>query len=108
MRREVERGEIQLGEAIGDGLSARGRKNLQAPIKRIPRNGFRSEMAATKTLPVDPLHLPKVVVRVDGKVGVSPRHRLPDYVGHPWCLIEVDWAGLRQASRKPLLVREPS
>jgi hypothetical protein len=101
MGREVERGEIKLGEAIRDGrLSARGQKSLQAPIEQIPCNDFRSEMVAMKVFPVDPSHPPKVVVRVDGKVGVSPRHQLPGYTGHPWCLIEVDWAGL-----KPLRAR---
>jgi hypothetical protein len=100
MAREMERGEIKLGEAIRDGLSAWGQKSLQAPMEQIPRNAFRSEMVAMKAFPVDPLRLPKVVVRVDGTVGVSPRHLLPAYVGHPWCLIEVDWAGL-----KPLRAR---
>jgi len=46
-------------------------------------------------LPVNPLRPPKVVVRVDGKVGVEPQNRRPDYIGPPWCLIEVDWAGLK-------------
>ena len=101
MIRETERAEIKLGEQIRDGLlSAEGQKSLQAPIEQIPRNAFRSEMVAMKALPVNPLGLPKVAVRVDGTVGVSPRHRLPDYTGHPWCMIEVDWAGL-----KPLRAR---
>ena len=95
MIREMERGEIKLGEAICDGLSAWGQKSLQASLEQIPRNDFRSEMVAMKALPVNPLRLPKVVVRVDGTVGVSPRHRLPDYIRPPWCLIEVEWAGLK-------------
>ena len=103
MIRERERGEIKLGEVICNGLSAWGQRSLQAPLEQIPCNDFRSEMVAMKALPVDPLRLPKVVVRVDRKVGVSPPHRLPDYMGSPWCLIEVDWAGL-----KPLGARAES
>src|SRR5262249_12802497 len=53
------------------------------------------EMVTMKAVPVNPLHLPKVVVSVDGTVGVSPPHRLPDYMGPPWRFIEVDWAGLK-------------
>ena len=103
MIREMERGEIKLGEAICDGLSAWGQKSLQAPLEQIPRNDFRSEMVAMKALPVNPLRMPKVVVRVDGTVGVSPRHRLPDYIGPPWCLIEVEWAGLKSPTpRSPI------
>src|SRR5262249_38928849 len=100
MIREMERGEIKLGEKIHDGLLAWGQKSLQGPIEQLPRNDFRSEMVAMKRLPVNPLHLTKEVVRVDGKVVVSQRHRLPDYMGPPWCFIEVDWAGL-----KPLKAR---
>jgi hypothetical protein len=96
MIREMERGEIKLGEEILGGLLAWGQKSLQGPLEQLPRNDFRSEMVAMKApLPVNPLRPPKVVVRVDGKVGVSPPHRLPDYMGPPWCLIEVDWAGLK-------------
>jgi hypothetical protein len=95
MIREMERGEIKLGEAARDGLSARGQKSLQDLIEPIPHNHFRSEMVAMKALPVNPLRLPKVVVRVDGTVGVSPRHRQRDYLGDSWCLIEVEWAGLK-------------
>jgi hypothetical protein len=100
MHRERERGEIKLGDLCRDGLSARGQKSLQAPIEPIPHNHFRPEMVEMKVSPVNPLRLPKVVVRVDGTVGVSPRHRQQDYMGPPWCLIEVEWAGL-----KPLRAR---
>jgi hypothetical protein len=92
MIRERERGEIKLGEMICDGLPAWGQKSLQTPLEQIPRNNFRSEMVAMK---VTPLRSPKVVVCVDGNVGVSPRHLRPNYIGPPWCLIEVDWAGLK-------------
>lgn len=95
MIRETEQGEIKLGEACLNGLSARGQKSLQGPIEQIPRNDFRSEKVARQARPPDPLRLPKVVVHVDGTVGVSPPHRLPDYMGPPWCFIEVEWAGLK-------------
>jgi hypothetical protein len=107
MIREMERGEIKLGEAICDGLLAWGQESLQAPIEQIPRNQFRSEMVAMKALPVNPLRVPKVVVRVDGTVGVSPRHRLPDYTGRPWCMIEVDWAGLKAVTSSSAVVSPP-
>jgi hypothetical protein len=100
MIREMERGEIKLGDLCRDGLPTEGQKSLQAPRELIPRAHFRPEMVTMKAFPASPLHLPKVVVRVDGTVGVSPRHRQQDYMGPPWCLIEVDWARL-----KPLRAR---
>jgi hypothetical protein len=111
MIRARERGEIKLGKAIRDGLSARGQKSRQGPIEQIPRNDFRSEMVAMK---VTPLHSPKVVVRFDGEVGVSPRHLLPNYIGPPWCFIEVDWIGLKplgartkESMSEPAASKEP-
>ena len=98
MIRKEEQAAIRLGEAIGDGLPARGQKSLQEPIELIPRGNFHSGMVAMKAFPVNPSRLPKVVVWADGTVGVSPRHRLPDDMGPPWCLIEVDWAELRRVS----------
>jgi hypothetical protein len=102
MIREREQGEIKLGEAIRDGLPAQGQKSLQGLMELMPRSDFRPEMVTRKALPVNPLRPPKVVVRVDGTVGVSPPQRLQDYMGPPWCSIEVDWAGLRQKFSKPL------
>jgi hypothetical protein len=97
MTREMERGEIKLGDLCRHGLPTEGQKSLQAPRELIPRAHFRPEMVTMKAFPANPLHLPKVVVRVDGTVGVSPRHRQQDYMGPPWCLIEVDWARLKPA-----------
>ena len=102
MIRKEEQAAIRLGEAICDGLPARGQKSFQESIEPIPRGNFRSEMVAMKALPVNLSRLPKVVVWADGTVGVSPRHRLPDYIGSPWSLIEVDWAELWRTFSKPL------
>jgi hypothetical protein len=101
MIREMERGEIKLGDLCRDGLSARGQQSLQAPIEPIPHNHFRSEMVEMKVFPVNPLHLPTVIVGADRKVGVLPRQRLANYTGPPWCLIEVEWAGLKPLRAPP-------
>lgn len=97
-----EQAEIDLGEDIAAGVPARGRKSPGAPLELIPASDFRPDMANMKSVPVNPLRPPKVVVRIDGTVGISPPHR-GDYIGPPWRSIEIDSVALiRQACRKPL------
>jgi hypothetical protein len=107
MHREAARSEIKLSEATREGLPARGRKKPGDPVEPIPASDLRPDMVETKNLPVNLLYPPKVVVRVDGTVGISPPHR-GNYIGPPWCSIEVDSAALRQACPKPLIAREPA
>jgi hypothetical protein len=107
MHREAARGEIKLSEATREGLPARGRKKPGDPVEPISANDLRPDMVEAKDLPVNPLYPPKVVVRVDGTVGISPPDR-GNYIGPPWCSIEVHSATLRQVCPKPLIAREPA
>jgi hypothetical protein len=107
MHREAARSEIKLSEATREGLPARGRKKPGDPMEPIPAGDLRPDMVETRDLPVNLLYPPEVVVRVDGTVGISPPHR-GNYIGPPWCSIEVDSAALRQACPKPLIAREPA
>ena len=107
MHQETARSEIRLSEAIREGLPARGRKKPGDPVEPIPASDLRPDMVETRDLPVNPLYPPKVVVRVDGTVGISPPHR-GNYIGPPWCSIEVHSATLRQVCPKPLIAREPA
>jgi hypothetical protein len=108
MHREAARSEIKLSEAAREGLPARGRKKPGDPMEPIPASDLRPAMVETRDLPVNLLYPPEVVVRVDGTVGISPPHR-GNYIGPPWCSIEVDSAALRQACPKPLIIaREPT
>jgi hypothetical protein len=102
MHRKTARAEIKLSEATREGLPARGRKKPGDPAEPIPASDLRPAMVETKNLPVNLLYPPKVVVRVDGTPGISPPHR-GNYIGPPWCSIEVDSAALRQACPKPLI-----
>jgi hypothetical protein len=105
MYRHLERAEIDLGQAIGaDQVSGWGRRSPYGPIERISDGDFRAEMVEMKVPPVSATRLPKVVVRVDGKLGISPAHRFADYRGPHWSSIECDPAGLKQAFPKPLRV----
>jgi hypothetical protein len=105
MLRQTERAEIHLGQAIGaDQVPAWGRRSLYGPIERIPDGDFRAEMVEMKVPPVSATRLPKVVVRVDGNLGISPAHRFADYRGSHWSSIECDLARLKQAFPKPLRV----
>jgi hypothetical protein len=105
MVRQTERAEIDLGEAIGaDHVPAWGRRSLYGPLERIPDGDFRAEMVEMKVPPVSATRLPKVVVRVDGDLGISPAHRFADYRGSHWSSIECDSAGLKQTFPKPLRV----
>jgi hypothetical protein len=107
MHREAAHSEIKLSEAIREGLPARGRKKPGDPMEPIPASDLRPDMVETRDLPVNLLYPPEVVVRVDGTVGISPPHR-GNYVGPPWCSIEVDSPALRQAYPKPLIAPEPA
>lgn len=102
-----EQAEIDLSEDIAAGVPARGRKSPGAPLDLIPASDLRPDMANTKGVPVNPLRPPKVVVRVDGTLGISPPHR-GDYIGPPWRSIEIDSAALRQARPKPLIACDPA
>jgi hypothetical protein len=105
MVRQTERAEIDLGEAIGAGqVPAWGRRRPYGPIERIPDGDFRTEMVEMKVPPVSAARLPKVVIRVDGNLGISPAHRFADYRGPHWSSIECDSARLQQAFPRPLRV----
>jgi len=107
MVREKEQAEIDLGEDIAAGVPARGRKSPGAKVELMPASDLRRDMVNMEAVPVNLLHLPKVVVRIEGTVGISPPRR-GDYIGPPWCSIEIDSAALRQARPKPLIAREPA
>ena len=107
MHRETARSEIRLSEAIRGGLPARGRKKPGDPAEPIPASDLRPDMVETRDLPANPLYPPTVVVRVDGTVEISPPHR-GNYIGPPWCSIEVHSATLRQVCPKPLIAHEPA
>jgi len=96
---EIEQAEIDLGELISAGMvPAWGWHPLERRRKRIPSDHFRVEMIARKeVLPVSVTRLLKVVVHIDGTVGISPLSRTADYIGPRWERIEVDSAALRQA-----------
>ena len=98
---EIEQAEIDLGQAIADGVPAWGRPGRFAPERPIPASDFRPDMIENKALPMSVAHQPKVVVRIGGTVGVSPPQRRADYNGSPWSSIEIDSAALRQAHPRP-------
>src|SRR5262249_15804260 len=106
MIRQTERAEIALGEAIGaDPELAWGRRSPYGPIEQIPSGDFRADMVERKGAPpISATHLPKLVVRIDGNLGISPAHRFAHYQGSHWSSIECDLARLRQALPKPLRV----
>jgi hypothetical protein len=104
MIRGMGRGEIDLGQAISEGVPAWGWHPLERRRKRIPSDHFRAEMIERKgVLPVSVAHQPKVVVDTHGSITTSPRQRSADYRGPRWEAIEIDFAALRQArpKRKP-------
>jgi hypothetical protein len=104
MLRLTERGEITLGELIGyRSLPSRGRRKPHGPKESIPDSDFHSDMVS---LPVTPLRLPKVTVKVDGTIGTYPQELQGHYRGPPWSAIEVDAAELRRLASKPLLELE--
>jgi hypothetical protein len=96
---EIEQAEIDLGQAIGDGVPAWGRPRPFAPEGPIPADDFHADMIEEKRVRVG--RRPKVVVRIDGTVGVSPPQRSANYKGPPWGSIKVDSAALRQARPRP-------
>src|SRR5262245_17258781 len=95
---EIEQAEIDLAQAIGDGVPAWGRPRPFAPEGPIPADDFHADMIEAKR---PRLGRPKVIVRIDGTVGVSPPQRSADYKGPPWSSIEIDSAALRQARPRP-------
>jgi hypothetical protein len=101
----AERNKAQRGDQGGP--AGEGPKKTGDPVEPIPANDLRPDMVETKDLPVNLLYPPKVVVRVDGTVGISPPHR-GNYIGSPWCSIEVHSATVRQVCPKPLIAREPA
>jgi hypothetical protein len=84
---EIEQAEIDLGQAIREGVPAWGWHPLKKKRKRIPSKHFRDEMIENK---VSVARQAKVVARIDGNVGTSPPSRIADYVGPLWRKIEVD------------------
>src|SRR5262245_9032017 len=103
---ELEQAEIDLAQAIGDGVPAWGRPSPFAPERPIPADDFYADMIEAKR---PRLGRPKVIVRIDGTVGVSPPQRSEDYKGSRWSSIKVDSAALRQACPRPLTARaEPA
>jgi hypothetical protein len=106
MVQQTERAEIVLGEAIGAGrVPAWGKRAPYGPMEQIPPSDFRVDMVERKGAPPrSAAHLPKVVVRVDEIVGISPAHRFADYRGPHWSSIECGSASLRPAFSKPLRV----
>src|SRR5262245_40680961 len=91
---EIEQAEIDLAQAIGDGVPAWGRPRPFAPEGPIPADDFHADMIEAKR---PRLGRPKVIVRIDGTVGVSPPQRSADYKGPPWSSIKIESAALRQA-----------
>src|SRR5262245_10490979 len=103
MIREMERGEIKLGEVIGaDQVPAWGRRSPFAQKEPIPADNFHPTMIENKRPPVSVAHQPKVVVDIAGHVTTWPRQRWEDYRGPRWQAIEVDSAALRQAGPRPM------
>src|SRR6478672_9457462 len=96
----AERNKAQRGDQGGP--AGEGRKKPGDPVEPIPASDLSPDMVETRDPPVNPLYPPKVVVRVDGTVGISPPHR-GNYIGPPWCSIEVHSATLRQVCPKPLI-----
>src|SRR5262249_56857934 len=82
-----------------------GREGPGGPKEKIPIGDLRAEMVERRARPpISATHLPKVVVRVDGNLGISPAHRVADYRGTHWSSIECDSTRLKQAFPKPLRV----
>ena len=98
---EIERAEIDLAQAVSEGVPAWGWHPLKKRRKRIPSDHFRDEMIENKTLPVSVARPPKVVVDCAGCVTTAPRQRFADYRGPHWQAIEVDAAALRRARPSP-------
>ena len=70
---EIERAEIDLAQAVSEGVPAWGWHPLKKRRKQIPSDHFRDEMIENKTLPVSVARPPKVVVDCAGCVTTAPR-----------------------------------
>jgi hypothetical protein len=93
---EIEQAEIDLGQAIREGVPAWGWHPVEKKRKRIPSDDFRDERIEMKVLPVSVAHRPKVVVHITGNVGTWPSSRIADYTGTHWSSVEYASTRLRQ------------
>jgi hypothetical protein len=98
---------IDLTEAICEGVPATGLFQIESgqwERRQLTRDNFSREIIRMKTIPASGVRRPRVIVRLDGSIGIWPPNSSAEYLGPPCSEIEVDSHALRQARPRPPIV----